>query len=145
MSDQFTEIIREFLAREVPEIATGDVKIKAMSRCVGNRSKVALQAQNESLDPVAACVGIRGIRIKRVINALQGEPIDLIRWHEDAKTLIARALQPAEIEAVVVDEQQRRATVFVAPNELSLAEGPRGINAELASALTGYKIVLETT
>jgi N utilization substance protein A len=145
MSDDTTTIVRQLLASEVPEIAAGEVEIKAVSRRVAYRSKVALYARSDSVDPVAACVGVRGSRIKKVVDALQGERIDLVRWHNDIKTLILNSLQPAEVQAVVVDEGQRRATVFVAPGQRSLVEGHRGINIALASELVGYAIVVETT
>ena len=92
MTDDTTAIVRQLLAREVPEIASGDVEIKAVSRRIGYRWKVALRTRNETVDPIAACVGVRGSRIKKVVDALQGERIDLVRWHDDIKTLIANSL-----------------------------------------------------
>lgn len=145
MSDTDTKIIRQLLAREVPEVADGSVQIVAIAREPGFRSKVAIQTRDDRLDSVALCVGVRGNRIKKVVDALDGEPIDLVQWNDDLKVLIPNALQPARIQAVVLDEVQRRATVFVVRDQHALVLGRRGINQRLASALCGYEIVIETT
>ena len=132
MSNLETDIVRELFVRAVPEIANGSVEIKAIAREAGYRSKVALQSKNSELDSVGICVGVRGIRIKKVVDALGGERIDLVRWNEDLKALIRNALQPAEVEAVVLDQTQRRATVFVGKDQKLLLLGRRGINLSFA-------------
>ncbi len=143
--DSDLKIIGELFAGVVPEVADGNVKIVAVAREQGYRSKVAIRTLDDTLDGVAVCVGERGNRIKQVVNALGGERIDLIRWNDDLKVLIANALQPAEVEAVVLNETQRRATVFVAKDQQSLVSGRRGANQRLAESLSGYEIVVETT
>ena len=117
----------------------------SIARESGQRSKVAVQSMDSTIDSVTVCVGVRGNRIKNIVDSLAGEPIDLVRWHDDSEVFIRNALQPAEIEAVILDESQRRATVFVRANQLSLVAGSRGINQRLAGALCGYEIVVETT
>ena len=144
MSDSETNIIRELFAREIPEVADCRVQIMAIVREPGFRSKVALKSMDDALDSVAACVGLRGNRIKKVIDAIDGERIDLVRWNDDLNTLIRNALQPAEVHTVVLDEVQCRATVFVATDQHSLVSGRHGINQRLAGALCGYEIVVET-
>lgn len=144
MLDPDVKIIRELFAREVPEVADGSIQIMAVARDPGLRSKAAIHAIVDGLDCVAACVGERGNRIKKVVEALDGEPIDLVRWNDDLKVLIANALQPAEIQAVVLDELQRRATVFVRTDQHTLVLGRSGINQRLAGELCKYEIVVET-
>lgn len=138
-------IIGELFADAVPEVADGSVKIVAVAREPGYRSKVAVRTMDDRLDGVAACVGARGTRLKQVVDALDGELIDLIRWSDDLKVLIANALQPAEVQSVVLNEMERRATVFVAEDQQSLVSGTRGANQRLAESLSGYEIVVEAT
>lgn len=140
LSRTHPEIVKELFATEVPEIAAGTVEIKSISREAGSRSKIAVTATEDNIDPVGSCVGQRGSRVQTVINELGGEKIDIIEWSEDSKTFIANALSPAEIENISLDEEARTASVKVADNQLSLAIGRSGQNVRLAAKLTGWKI-----
>jgi N utilization substance protein A len=144
MNDSHAEAIRELFAREIPEVAAGIVQIKAIAREVGYLSKVAVASREEGLDAVALCVGDRGSRLRGIVNALDGERLDLIRWSEDVERLVRNALQPADLAAVVISPASRRATVFAESDQQPLLLGRRNLNRELAERLTGYEIVVET-
>ena len=138
---QFTA---KLFAQEVPEIYDGIVEVKSVARDPGSRAKIAVVSNNSSIDPVGACVGMRGSRVQAVVNELQGEKIDIIPWSPDAATFIVNALQPAEVMKVVLDEDSTRIEVVVPDDQLSLAIGRRGQNVRLASQLTGWDIDILT-
>jgi N utilization substance protein A len=127
----------------VPEIAAGTVEIKAIARKPGYRSKLALFSRDPGVDCVGVCVGVRGHRIKNVVDQLDGERIDLFRWDDSPEELITRALQPAAIERVVLHPAEHRAVVVVKPDQVSLVLGRRGENRQLASELSGWQIDVE--
>jgi N utilization substance protein A len=129
---------------EVPEIYEGIIEIKAVARDPGSRAKIAVLTNDNSIDPVGACVGMRGSRVQAVVNELQGEKIDIIPWNEDQPTFLVNALQPAEVTKVVLDEEAERIEVVVPVDQLSLAIGRRGQNVRLASQLTGLDIDIMT-
>jgi N utilization substance protein A len=129
---------------EVPEIYDGIIEIKAVARDPGSRAKIAVISYDGSIDPVGACVGMRGSRVQAVVNELQGEKIDIIPWNEDQATFLVNALQPAEVSKVVIDEEANRIEVVVPDDQLSLAIGRRGQNVRLASQLTGLDIDIMT-
>jgi N utilization substance protein A len=129
---------------EVPEIYDGIIEIKAVARDPGSRAKIAVISYDNSIDPVGACVGMRGSRVQAVVNELQGEKIDIIPWNEDQPTFLVNALQPAEVTKVVLDEEAERIEVVVPEEQLSLAIGRRGQNVRLASQLTGLDIDIMT-
>jgi len=145
MADDETGLIARLFAQEVPEIRAGSIEIKAIARKPGYRSKLALQSRDPSVDCIAACVGLRGARIKRIVNALGAERIDLIRWDDSPERLIAAALQPAAIEKINLHPAQHRAVVVIKADQLSLALGRGGQNCELASRLSGWEIEVEDT
>jgi len=132
--------LRRLFELEVPEIHAGTVEIKAISRDPGSRSKVAVASRQEGLDPVGATVGQRGARVQAVVAELAGEKIDVIEWHEDPAIFVAKALSPAQVDGVVIDEENRVANVLVPERMLSLAIGRGGQNASLAAKLTGWRI-----
>jgi N utilization substance protein A len=134
----------ELFKMEVPEIYDGIIEIKAVARDPGSRAKIAVISHDSSIDPVGACVGMRGSRVQAVVNELQGEKIDIIPWNEDAPTFLVNALQPAEVTKVVLDEEAERIEVVVPNDQLSLAIGRRGQNVRLASMLTGLDIDILT-
>ncbi|MBF0399984.1 MAG: transcription termination/antitermination protein NusA [Magnetococcales bacterium] len=129
---------------EVPEIYDGIVEIKAVARDPGFRSKIAVHSSDSHVDPVGACVGVRGSRVQGVVTELQGERIDIIEWSEDPAVFVCNALAPAEVAKVVVDEEERSIKVIVVADQLSLAIGRRGQNVRLASELTGWRIDIVT-
>jgi N utilization substance protein A len=133
-------LVKRLFELEVPEIYTGVVEIKAIARDPGVRTKVAVAARQEGVDPVGACVGQRGVRIQNVVNELNGEKIDVAQWHADPATFVANALRPATVLRVTIDEPAKSATVIVPDRELSLAIGKDGQNARLAARLTGWRI-----
>jgi transcription termination/antitermination protein NusA len=133
-------LLRRLFENEVPEVSAGRVEIKAIAREGGHRSKVAVHARMQSIDPIGACVGMRGSRIQNVVNELNGERIDIIKWDADIKAFIANALSPAEVVSVDIDEDEHRATVTVPDSMLSLAIGKEGQNARLAAKLTSWWI-----
>lgn len=133
-------LVKRLFELEVPEIFTGVVEIKAIARDPGVRTKVAVAARVEGVDPVGACVGQRGVRIQNVVNELNGEKIDVAQWHPDPATFVANALRPATVLRVSVDEAAKSAVVVVPERELSLAIGKDGQNARLAARLTGWRI-----
>ena len=130
----------KLFAAEVPEIYDGVIEVKAVARDPGSRAKIAVISRDSSIDPVGACVGMRGSRVQAVVNELQGEKVDIIPWSADAATFIVNALQPAEVVKVVLDEDLERIEVVVPDDQLSLAIGRRGQNVRLASQLTGWDI-----
>jgi len=138
------EFMAKLFSQEVPEIYDGIVEIKSVARDPGSRAKIAVISQDSSIDPVGACVGMRGARVQAVVNELQGEKIDIIPWSHDAATFIVNALAPAEVVKVVLDEDVERIEVVVPDDQLSLAIGRRGQNVRLASQLTGWEIDILT-
>ena len=134
------ELLRKLFESEVPEISAGVVEIKALSREAGARSKVAVSSEDDDVDAVGACVGLRGIRIQNVVNELLGEKIDVVDWSEDPKVLITNSLSPATVSNVSINPDDSSATVTVPKKQLSLAIGKEGQNARLAAKLTLWKI-----
>ncbi|MFN4225873.1 MAG: transcription termination factor NusA [Hyphomonas sp.] len=138
------EFMKKLFAQEVPEVYEGVIQIKACARDPGSRAKIGVISNDSSIDPVGACVGMRGARVQAVVGELSGEKIDIIPWSYDAATFIVNALQPAEVSKVVLDEDERRVEVVVADDQFPLAIGRRGQNVRLASQLTGWQIDLIT-
>src|ERR671924_872821 len=138
------EFMSKLFAQEVPEIYDGVVEIKSVARDPGSRAKIAVISKDSSIDPVGACVGMRGQRVQAVVNELQGEKVDIIQWRADAAEFIVNALAPAEVTKVVLDEESTRIEVVVPESQLSLAIGRRGQNVRLASQLTGWDIDILT-
>ncbi|HBV33502.1 TPA: transcription termination/antitermination protein NusA [Patescibacteria group bacterium] len=134
------EIVRQLFTLEVPEIASGAVAIKAISREAGSRTKIAVAAKDANIDPIGSCVGQRGTRVQTVINELGGEKIDIIAWSEDISKFITAALAPAKVQNVTLNEEEKSAKVEVSDDQLSLAIGRGGQNVRLAVKLTGWKI-----
>lgn len=138
------EFMAELFKMEVPEIYDGIIEVKAVARDPGSRAKIAVLSFDNSIDPVGACVGMRGSRVQAVVSELAGEKIDIIPWNEDQATFLVNALQPAEVSKVVMDEEAVRIEVVVPDEQLSLAIGRRGQNVRLASQLTGWDIDIMT-
>jgi N utilization substance protein A len=138
------DFMARLFAQEVPEVYEGVIEIKAAARDPGSRAKIAVLSHDSSIDPVGACVGMRGARVQAVVGELQGEKIDIIPWSSDPATFIVNALQPAEVSKVVLDPDEGRVEVVVAEPQLSLAIGRRGQNVRLASQLTGWQIDILT-
>lgn len=138
------EFMAKLFGQEVPEIYDGIIEIVSVARDPGSRAKIAVLSKDSSVDPVGACVGMRGSRVQAVVNELQGEKIDIIQWSPDAATFIVNALAPAEVAKVVLDEDAQRIDVVVPDEQLSLAIGRRGQNVRLASVLTGWDIDILT-
>jgi N utilization substance protein A len=134
----------KLFAQEVPEIYDGIIEIKSVARDPGSRAKIAVLSNDSSIDPVGACVGMRGSRVQAVVSELQGEKIDIIQWSHDPATFVVNALAPAEVTKVVLDEEQHKIEVVVPDDQLSLAIGRRGQNVRLASQLTGWDIAILT-
>jgi N utilization substance protein A len=134
----------KLFAQEVPEVYDGVIEIRAVARDPGSRAKMAVVSNDSSIDPVGACVGMRGSRVQAVVAELQGEKIDIIQWNGDEATFIVNALAPAEVSKVVMDEEDERVEVVVPDEQLSLAIGRRGQNVRLASQLTGWQIDIMT-
>ncbi len=134
----------KLFAQEVPEIYDGVIEIKSVARDPGSRAKMAVLSNDSSIDPVGACVGMRGSRVQAVVAELQGEKIDIIQWSPDEATFIVNALAPAEVTKVVLDEEEDRVEVVVPDEQLSLAIGRRGQNVRLASQLTGWQVDIIT-
>lgn len=144
MSRTKPEFMGALFAQEVPEIYDGIIEIRSVARDPGSRAKIAVISNDNSIDPVGACVGMRGSRVQAVVNELQGEKIDIIPWSPDVASFIVNALQPAEVAKVVLDEERSRVEVVVPDDQLSLAIGRRGQNVRLASQLTGWTIDIMT-
>ena len=144
LSRTHPQFMAKLFAQEVPEIYDGIIEVKSVARDPGSRAKIAVYSRESSIDPVGACVGMRGSRVQAVVQELQGEKIDIIPWNADAATFIVNALQPAEVAKVVLDEDAERIEVVVPDDQLSLAIGRRGQNVRLASQLTGWDIDILT-
>lgn len=144
LSRTHPEFMAKLFAQEVPEIYDSIIEIKSVARDPGSRAKIAVLSTDSSIDPVGACVGMRGSRVQAVVNELQGEKIDIIQWSPDAATFIVNGLAPAEVVKVVLDEDAERIEVVVPDDQLSLAIGRRGQNVRLASQLTGWDIDIMT-
>ena len=144
LSRTHPQFMAKLFAQEVPEIYDGIIEVKAVARDPGSRAKIAVISRDSSIDPVGACVGMRGSRVQAVVGELQGEKIDIIPWSPDVATFIVNALQPAEVAKVVLDEDAERIEVVVPDDQLSLAIGRRGQNVRLASQLTGWDIDILT-
>ncbi|HEX4766218.1 MAG TPA: transcription termination factor NusA [Lichenihabitans sp.] len=144
LSRTHPQFMTKLFTQEVPEIYDGIIEIKAVARDPGSRAKIGVVSRDSSIDPVGACVGMRGSRVQAVVNELQGEKIDIIPWSIDSATFIVNALQPAEVVKVVLDEDSSRIEVVVPDDQLSLAIGRRGQNVRLASQLTGWDIDILT-
>lgn len=137
-------LVKRLFEMEVPEIYDGTVEVKSVSREAGDRSKIAVYTSNENIDPIGACVGPKGSRVRNVVNELNGEMIDIIEWNEDPVIFISHALSPSEVVCVDINEENHTALVIVPDNQLSLAIGKRGQNARLAVRLTGWKIDIKS-
>ena len=137
-------LLKALFAMEVPEIAEGIVEIRAVAREPGHRSKIAVSSNEPGVDPVGACVGPKGSRVRMVVNELRGEKIDVVPWSDDPATLVANALQPAKVKEARVDETTQTAVVTVPDYQLSLAIGKEGQNARLAARLTGWRIDIKS-
>ena len=144
LSRTHPQFMAKLFAQEVPEIYDGIIEIKAVARDPGSRAKIAVVSNDSSIDPVGACVGMRGSRVQAVVGELQGEKIDIIQWSQDPATFIVNALAPAEVTKVVLDEETNRIEVVVPDDQLSLAIGRRGQNVRLASQMTGWDIDILT-
>lgn len=137
-------LIKRLFELEVPEIYDGFVEIKSVAREPGYRSKIAVDSRDESVDPVGACVGPKGSRVRMVVGELRGEKIDIVQWSDDPETFVANALSPAKITEVKVNEEERTAKVAVPDDQLSLAIGKEGQNARLTAKLTGWRIDIKS-
>ncbi|MGI8926392.1 MAG: transcription termination factor NusA [Tepidiformaceae bacterium] len=140
VSRSHRNVLRRLFEMEVPEVLAGTVEIKSIAREGGHRSKVAVHTRVPSIDPIGACVGMRGARIQNIVNELSGERIDVIKWDPDPATFVSNALSPAQVLEVAIDVDEHRATVVVPDKMLSLAIGKEGQNARLAAKLTGWRI-----
>jgi N utilization substance protein A len=140
LSRASVELLRKLFEMEVPEIAEGVVVIEAAAREPGGRAKIAVSSRDSDVDPVGACVGMKGSRVQSVVQELRGEKIDIVPWHEDPARFVCNGLAPAEVSRVLLDEQNRAMEIIVPDDQLSLAIGRRGQNVRLASQLTGWKL-----
>jgi len=138
-------LVKRLFELEVPEIQDGIVEIKSIAREAGSRTKIAVYSDDENVDPVGACVGTRGIRVQAVVNELFDEKIDIINWSDDPAGMISNALAPAKVEKVIINEDEKSATVIVPDYQLSLAIGKEGQNVRLAAKLTGWKIDIKSS
>ena len=132
--------LQRLLEAEVPEINDGLISIKAIARMPGERAKIAVESYDERIDPVGACVGVKGSRVHGIVRELGNENIDVINWTANTKLFIQRALSPAKVSSINIDEENHKAEVFLQPQEVSLAIGRGGLNIKLASMLTKYTI-----
>jgi len=144
LSRRDSELIRALFELEVPEIADGLVEIRGVAREPGYRSKIAVESHMQGVDPVGACVGPRGSRVRMVVSELRGEKIDIIPWNTEPARFVAKALSPARVREVYIDDETREATVIVPNDQLALAIGKEGLNARLATRLTGWKIDIQS-
>src|SRR5579863_9876385 len=144
LSRSHPELIRRLFEREVPEVGERTIEIKALAREPGHRTKIAVSSIDSKVDAVGACVGVRGSRIKNIVDELGGEKIDIVRWNESSQVLISNALKPAEVAEVALCFELGRATVVVNEDQLSLAIGKRGQNVRLAARLTGWDVDILT-
>ena len=138
------ELLKKLFEMEVPEIADGMVEIKAVAREPGHRSKIAVSSNEPGVDPVGACVGAKGSRVRMVVNELRGEKIDVVEWSDDPARFVAKALAPASVKEVRIDQDTQTALVTVPDYQLSLAIGKEGQNARLAARLTGWRIDIKS-
>jgi len=145
ISRSHPELLRRLFELEVPEVYNGTVEIKSIAREAGFRSKIAVAAKQEGIDPVGCCVGLRGIRIQNIVSELNGEKIDVVMWSPEPANFIANALSPAHIIGVQLNKEEQVATVIVPDKQLSLAIGKEGQNARLAAKLTGWRIDIKST
>ena len=143
LSRRSDELIRKLFEMEVPEIEGGHVEIRAVAREPGYRSKIAVESHIHGVDPVGACVGPRGSRVRMVVSELRGEKIDIIPWNNEPARFLAKALSPARVREVLVDDENQQATVVVPDDQLSLAIGREGQNARLAARLTGWRVEIK--
>jgi N utilization substance protein A len=144
LSRRDPELIKTLFELEVPEIADGLVEIRGVAREPGYRSKIAVESHAQGVDPVGACVGPRGSRVRMVVSELRGEKIDIIPWNNEPARFVAKALSPARVREVYIDDESREATVVVPDDQLALAIGKEGMNARLAARLTGWKIDIQS-
>src|ERR687891_55228 len=144
LSRRDPELIRALFELEVPEIADGLVEIRGVAREPGYRSKIAVESHASGVDPVGACVGPRGSRVRMVVSELRGEKIDIIPWNSEPARFVAKALSPARVREVYIDDETKDATVIVPDDQLALAIGKEGLNARLAARLTGWKIDIQS-
>ena len=144
LSRAHPQLLAKLFVQEVPEIYEGIIEIKSVARDPGSRAKICVSSQDSSIDPVGACVGMRGSRVQSIVNELHGEKIDIIKWTEDLPTLISESLSPAEIQKVLIDQDNKRIDVILSEENLSKAIGRRGQNVRLASKLTNYEIDILT-
>src|SRR5688572_17735015 len=144
LSRRDPELIRALFELEVPEIADGLVEIRGVAREPGYRSKIAVESHMQGVDPVGACVGPRGSRVRMVVSELRGEKIDIIPWNTEPARFVAKALSPARVREVYIDDETKEATVIVPDDQLALAIGKEGLNARLATRLTGWKIDIQS-
>jgi N utilization substance protein A len=140
VSRSHPDFIRRLFELEVPELVEGIVEIRAIARDAGHRTKIAVASNDANVDPVGACVGSRGSRVRQVVNELRGEKVDIVEWRDDTKQFIAEALSPAKVRQVILDDETMEAIVVVPDHQLSLAIGKEGQNARLAARLSGYRI-----
>lgn len=140
VSRSHPEILRKFFTFEIPEVANGTVKIRAIAREAGSRSKVAVSTEDPNIDPIGSCIGQRGARIQTIIGELGGEKVDVIEWDDDPAKFISNALAPAKISDIELNSEEKSAVAIVKPDQLSLAIGRGGQNVRLAAKLTGWKI-----
>ncbi len=143
LSRSHPDFVQKLFNLEVSEIADGTVEIKGIAREAGFRSKIAVVSHDEKVDPVGACVGMRGIRVKNIVRELSGEKIDIVRWHDDVKTFVSNALAPAKLIRLTVDEEAHTVHIIVEADQLSLAIGKKGQNARLTAKLTSWKIDIQ--
>ncbi|HMO50565.1 MAG TPA: transcription termination factor NusA [Kiritimatiellia bacterium] len=143
LSRSHPEFVRRLFELEVSEINDRTVEIKAIAREAGFRSKIAVISRDEKVDPVGACVGLKGIRVKNIVRELSGEKIDIVRWSDDVKTFVTNALAPAKLIRLTIDEAMRTVNIIVDADQLSLAIGKKGQNARLTAKLTGWKIDIQ--
>jgi transcription termination/antitermination protein NusA len=144
LSRRDPELIRTLFELEVPEIADGLVEIRAVAREPGYRSKIAVESHAQGVDPVGACVGPRGSRVRMVVSELRGEKIDIIPWNPEPARFVAKALSPARVREVYLDDDAKEATIVTPDDQLALAIGKEGMNARLAARLTGWKIDIKS-
>ena len=144
LSRREPELIKTLFELEVPEIADGLVEIRGVAREPGYRSKIAVESHTQGVDPVGACVGPRGSRVRMVVSELRGEKIDIIPWNTEPARFVAKALSPARVREVYIDDDTREATVVVPDDQLALAIGKEGLNARLAARLTGWKVDIQS-
>ena len=143
LSRNHPDFVRRLFELEISELADKTIEIKGIAREAGYRTKIAVSSNDEKVDPVGACVGMRGMRVKNIVRELLGEKIDIVRWSQDTRTYVTNALSPAKLNKINIDEAEHKITIVVDADQLSLAIGKRGQNARLTSKLIGWKIDIE--